>query len=1084
MPLNDRGGESRRGSSFESLESRRMLSAAATEPVAGVTPPTPTGVDAVLIAPRAARLSWADVAGETGYRVERRVDGSTDPWVAVTRTAANVVTVTNDGLLLGRTYLYRVVAFNEAGDSAPSEPDAVTTPNESDLPPVPTGLDATLVAPRAIKVTWNDVAGETGYVVERRTDGTTEPWARVGSTDADVTTFTNEGLLPNRTYLYRVRSVNAVGPSSPSNVDFVTTPPEDGTVPAAPREFDATLVAPRAARLTWADVTGERGYKIERRIDGSADDWAQIATVGENVTSYGNDGLLAGKTYLYRVRAFNAAGDSPYSNVDFVTTEPEVPAPPAPTGLEVVLLEPRVARLTWNDVAGETGYIVERKLDGTVEWSRAGSTAADVTTFTEDGLLAGKTYLYRVRAVNGSRVSEPSNVDSVTTAPEVPAPPAPTGLEAVLLEPRVARVTWNDVDGETGYVIERKLDGAVEWARVGSTAADATTFTEDGLLPGKTYLYRVRAVNGSRVSEPSNVDSVTTPGETPAVPAAPRLEAALIGPRAIRLNWTNVANEAGYKIERRVDGTPEPYAQIATTAADVTTYVDDGLEPGKTYLYRVRAFNDAGNSPYSNTAYRTTPRDGVAPATPTGVEATLIAPRAVRVTWNDVENERGYRIERRLDGSTEAWRVVGTAGANVTSFTEDGLLPGRTYLYRVRAFNEAGTSEPSAVASVRTPGETGVPAAPRLDASLVGARAIRLVWSDVDAEQGYKIERRVDGTDGPWTQIATTAANVTTYVDEGLEPGKTYIYRVRAFNEAGDSPYSNADYAATPGENTAPAAPRELRAVAARPTVIELRWNNVANENGYRVERRLDGSDAWHEVGTTAADVTTFRDAQVMPRRTYIYRVRAFNDFGNSPYSNTASATTPRGDVVIGTGNGLLGTYFNNADLTDPRLRRVDPTVNFEWGYGSPAPVIDANSFSVRWTGRVLAQFTETYRFFTRSDDGVRLWVNDRLLIDDWTHHATAERSGSIALEAGKKYNLRLEYFEGNGNAVARLLWGSPSTEKQVVPRSQLYAASAESVAPRPAETSSTVDSGGAVHELLTANALERAAARRAAAGL
>ena len=177
-----------------------------------------------------------------------------------------------------------------------------------------------------------------------------------------------------------------------------------------------------------------------------------------------------------------------------------------------------------------------------------------------------------------------------------------------------------------------------------------------------------------------------------------------------------------------------------------------------------------------------------------------------------------------------------------------------------------------------------------------------------------------------------------------------------------------------------------------------------------------------------------------MPRRTYIYRVRAFNASGASPYSNTAVATTPRAEVPVGTGNGLLGTYFDNADLTDPKLRRLDPSVNFEWGERSPSPVIDTNTFSVRWTGRVQAQVTETYRFYTQSDDGVRLWVNGHLLVDDWTHHARAERSGTVSLRAGELYDLRLEYFENNGQAVARLLWSSPSTAKQVIPRTQLYA--------------------------------------------
>jgi titin len=1030
----------------------------------------------VRIAPRAARISWSDVTGETSYRVERRVDGGAAEWTVVARPLANVTSVVNDGLLLGTTYLYRVIAVNEAGESAPTEAKSVTTPNESELPVRPTGLTGALAGPRAVTLNWTDVANETGYVIERRIDGTTAPFAVVGETAADVTTFTQDGLLAGKTYLYRVRSRNRIGTSEPSTAVVVATPPEDGTtVPAAPTGLVAELAAPRAARLRWDDVATETGYVIERRIDGTDAPWAAVGETAANVTTFAQDGLLAGTTYLYRVRARNAAGSSEPSNVASVRTPAEIQVPPAPTEVRATLVEPRAARVTWNDVEGETGYTIERRIDGTdAPWGRVGAVNAGVTSFTDAGLLAGKTYLYRVRAYNAAGSSEPSNVASVTTAPEVTIPDAPRELDAVALGPRRVGVSWADVAGERGYKVERRLDGSDTWTQIRVVGENVTNIVDEAVEGGRTYFYRVRAFNAAGDSPYSNVDSVTVADVPVGAPATPRLESAAAGPRSARLAWTNVENETGYRLERRVDGADGPWTLIATTGADVTTYLDEGLEPGKTYLYRVRAFNDAGESANSNTAYRTVPRDLVVPAAPTGLDATLVEGR-VRLTWNDVENERGYRVERRLDGSAEEWRQAGTTAANVTTFTDGSeLLPGRTYVYRVRAVNEAGASVPSDADAVQIPGDAGAPAATRVEAGVLSPRAIRLAWRDVEGETGYRIERRVDGTDGPWTQVATTAANVTRYVDEGLEPGKTYLYRVRAFNEAGESPNSNVAFATTPGEGTRPAAPRELRASAASATAIDLRWGDVGNETGYKIERRLDGSTTWRQVGSTNADVTTFRDATVMPRRTYVYRVRAFNAFGDSPYSNTAAATTPRSDLVVGTGNGLFGTYFDNADLTDPRLRRIDRTVNFAWESRSPSPVIGVDSFSARWTGKVQAQSTETYRFYTQADDGVRLWVNGELVIDDWNHHRLTERSGTVAMEAGKLYDLRLEYFESNGAAAVRLLWGSGSVPKQVVPQSQLYAGTVELtpppvsvVVPPTTATATAAGAGGAAHELL-----------------
>lgn len=95
--------------------------------------------------------------------------------------------------------------------------------------------------------------------------------------------------------------------------------------------------------------------------------------------------------------------------------------------------------------------------------------------------------------------------------------------------------------------------------------------------------------------------------------------------------------------------------------------------------------------------------------------------------------------------------------------------------------------------------------------------------------------------------------------------------------------------------------------------------------------------------------------------------------------------------------------------------------------------------FSVRWTGQVAPKYSETYTFTTATDDGVRLWVNDKLLVDKWQGQGTTEWSGEIALEAGKRYDIKMEYFQGSGGAVARLLWASPSQAKQIIPTAALY---------------------------------------------
>src|SRR3990167_4668347 len=137
--------------------------------------------------------------------------------------------------------------------------------------------------------------------------------------------------------------------------------------------------------------------------------------------------------------------------------------------------------------------------------------------------------------------------------------------------------------------------------------------------------------------------------------------------------------------------------------------------------------------------------------------------------------------------------------------------------------------------------------------------------------------------------------------------------------------------------------------------------------------------------------------------------------------------------------NGLTAVYYNNMDFTGRTFSRIDPTINFNWGSGSPDPVISGNTFSARWTGKILPQFSETYTFYARTDDGVRLWVEDQLIIDNWNKQTITEKSGTIELLEGVKYDIKMEYFEDRKQAVSQLHFSSASTPKQIIPSTSLF---------------------------------------------
>ncbi len=185
---------------------------------------------------------------------------------------------------------------------------------------------------------------------------------------------------------------------------------------------------------------------------------------------------------------------------------------------------------------------------------------------------------------------------------------------------------------------------------------------------------------------------------------------------------------------------------------------------------------------------------------------------------------------------------------------------------------------------------------------------------------------------------------------------------------------------------------------------------------------------------------------------TYTIRLSAFDGQVTSSDDLIVVVAAP-----AGSGTGLLAQYFNDAGsgvyFTALALTRTDPVVDFDWASAAPDPAVQADNFSVRWSGQVLAPVTGAFTFTTTSDDGVRLYVNGQLLIDNWTDHGVTQNSATIALVANQKYDIRMEYYDHGQLATARLSWAYPGQTIQVVPQWVLYPAP-------PVNQPPTVDAG------------------------
>lgn len=200
-----------------------------------------------------------------------------------------------------------------------------------------------------------------------------------------------------------------------------------------------------------------------------------------------------------------------------------------------------------------------------------------------------------------------------------------------------------------------------------------------------------------------------------------------------------------------------------------------------------------------------------------------------------------------------------------------------------------------------------------------------------------------------------------------------------------------------------------------------------SNQFGYRFDVPVD---AWYRNGQNHAVQVRYGgsgQALIGGERTY-----------NCPGSGGGNPNPlPPG----GSGNGLTGTYFGNANLAGNAVfSRVDGQIDFPWGTGGPGNGVGNDDFSVRWEGQVEAPVGGTFVFKTNNDDGTRLWVNGQLLINDWTGHAPEWRQGQLNLAAGQKVAIKLEFFEGWGGAQCQLYWEYPGQGQQIIPQSRLYA--------------------------------------------
>jgi hypothetical protein len=276
------------------------------------------------------------------------------------------------------------------------------------------------------------------------------------------------------------------------------------------------------------------------------------------------------------------------------------------------------------------------------------------------------------------------------------------------------------------------------------------------------------------------------------------------------------------------------------------------------------------------------------PTPATGLTAHTVSLTQIDLSWADNStDETGFELQRR--GNSSIWATVATLPVNTTSYSDTGLTPLTTYLYRVRSTNGSG---PAAYWSNEAWTDTALPpAAPTgLSGRINALNQFELTWTDNSSnERAFEIYLKGTGFEGHFSRLATTAPNAARYTGQEALFRSPTTFRVRAIRAEGASAWSNEWDWVPPGT---PPAPTGLMAQAVSGREVELRWNSLGVTTGeVRILRTVDGW--WHQIDEVPANSTRYTDVRCRPGLTYYYRLRAYVNGFNSGASAEIKVTTP-----------------------------------------------------------------------------------------------------------------------------------------------------------------------------------------------
>lgn len=908
-------------------------------------PSAPVATAATSINESSFYANWNSSTGATKYYLDVATNNSFTSFAVGfnNKDVGNVATFSITGLSANTNYYYRIRSNNATGTSGNSGTITVLS-----APAVPTSTAATSITNTSFNTNWNSSTGATGYMLDVSTVSNFTSFVGIYNNKdvGNVTTYSVTGLSGSTDYYYRIRAYNGSGTSGNSGTINLTTAVDPSGVPTSTA---ATNITQTSFSANWNAVVGADGYRLDVATDWNFSSGTFVTNfenrdVG-NVTTYSVIGLTNGTTYYYRLRSYNVSGTS--GNSGFITV---LTLPATPTASSATLLTATSFSANWNTSTGATGYYLDVATDNGFTSFVAGynnRNVSNVVTYSVSGSLGGTTYYYRVRAYNGNGASGNSGTITVLTLPSAPTATAVTALTETSFD-----ANWNAVTGADGYRLDVATDisfgaGTFLTGYQDKDVSGVTTYSLSELTGGTNYYYRVRAYNVSGISGNSGIITALTLSSIPVATAA----TAVVG-TSFSANWNSVAGATKY------------YLDVATNAGfgagtyivgyqdldvgNVITFSVTGLIVNTNYYFRVRSFNGSGTSGNSNVITVLT-----APPIPTANAATSSGETSFVANWNLSVGATGYR----LDVSTNSNFNSGTFEegyenldvGNVTTYSVNNITSGTTHYYRVRAYNNGGTSNNSGVITV-----LGVPYAN--SATIINITSFAANWDGVAGIVGYRLDVSLDINFGAGLFVPgfqnRDVGNVATYTLSSLTPNTTYYYRVRSYDLNYTSGNSN-----TILVRNIPAAPVATSATGITQTSFTANWNaSPGGASGYILDVAYDAGFINYATGyenKVVYSVTSFLVNNIAPGSVYYYRVRAYNSLGTSDNSNTITLLTIPSNPVATAATNITSTSFSanwNAVISADRYYLDIATdagfVNMLIGYNN-RDIANVTTFSV-----------------------------------------------------------------------------------------------------------------------------------------